>query len=206
MLMHKERGDDVSWLVMTQAHEPQWGKELIARKAQEVSDVAAAYGIVHLEKAGFPTVMLDTVPQSELMVKIECAVSVCKPELVYLVHDGDIHSDHGAVFGAAMAVFKPFRMNALGVRTVLCFETLSSTEAAPPQLYRTFVPNVFQDISPFVERKIEIMSMFASETQDEPFPRSPSAIRALARFRGSSIGVPFAESFMLMRQIGLLDK
>jgi len=42
------------------------------------------------------------------------------------------------------------------------------------------------------------MKLFTTEQMDEPFPRAMSSIRALARYRGSRIGVEYAEAFMLL--------
>jgi LmbE family N-acetylglucosaminyl deacetylase len=112
-----------------------------------------------------------------------------------------VHTDHQTIFTATMSVLKPCYMAGLGVRRVLCYETLSSTEAAPPQLTRAFVPGVFCDITPYLERKIEILGFYETEAQADPLPRGQSAIRALARYRGATIGVQYAEAFMLVREL-----
>ncbi|MEI9897616.1 MAG: hypothetical protein WDN28_28100 [Chthoniobacter sp.] len=98
-------------------------------------------------------------------------------------------------------MLKPFYMRKLGVRRVLSYETLSSTEAAPVLLHRIFAPNVYIDISPYLERKIEIMNLYASELHADPLPRGPGAIRALARYRGATIATDYAEAFMLIREV-----
>jgi LmbE family N-acetylglucosaminyl deacetylase len=152
-------------------------------------------------RLGFPTTRLDVTPQAELIGKMREAIEKVKPEVVYLIHAGDVHTDHAAVFTAALSVMKTFNMRAAGVKRILSWETLSSTEAAPQAPARAFTPNVFHDITPYLERKLEIMAMFASEAQPEHSPRGASAIRALARFRGAGIGVEYAEAFMLIREI-----
>ena len=45
------------------------------------------------------------------------------------------------------------------------------------------------------------MDLYASESQPDPMPRGPSAIRALARYRGATVGVEYAEAFMLLREV-----
>jgi len=202
LLRHRAAGDQVSWLVVTQASEPQWPAEIIERKAAEVRAVADAYGMSRTVKLGFPTVRLETIPQADLMERIREALVDLQPETLYLVHDGDVHTDHHVVFQATLCVVKAFYMNKLGVRRVLSYETLSSTEAAPPQSHRAFVPTVYRDITPHLDRKIEIMGLYASESQPDPLPRGPSAIRALARYRGATIGVDYAEAFVLIRDVG----
>jgi len=98
-------------------------------------------------------------------------------------------------------VVKPFYLARLHVHRVLCYEILSSTEAAPPQLGHAFMPNVFIDITPYIERKIEIMALYETGAQLDPLPRGPSALRALARYRGATIGVEYAEAFMLIHEV-----
>jgi len=201
LLRHQVNGDSLHWIIVTQAHTPKWSQEVIDRKAAEVTAAATAYSMQSVQKLGMPTIRLDTVPLEEIISGLGKIIEKIRPEIVYLPHLGDVHTDHHAVFLGALSVLKAFRMRALGVRRVLSFETLSSTEAAPPLAPRAFVPNVYTDISQHIDRKIEVMNMFASELQPDPFPRGPSAIRALARFRGATIGVEYAEAFMLIREV-----
>ncbi len=201
LLKHVAQGDELHWLIATQAHEPQWPADLIARKAAEVEKVAAAYGVRQFYKLGFPTTQLDTTSQADLINAIRGVIDQVRPETVYLVNRSDVHTDHHAVFLAAMSVLKAFYMGKFGVRRVLAYETLSSTEAAPPLPERVFIPTVYSDITPYIDRKIEIMGLFESEAQPELSPRGGSAIRALARYRGATVGLEYAEAFMLIREI-----
>jgi LmbE family N-acetylglucosaminyl deacetylase len=201
LLRHRAAGDEIHWVVVTAAHTPQWSTEYIGKKTCEVEAVASAYDMSSVQRLAFPTIWLDEIPQSDLIDGLRIAIEKVRPDIVYLVHDGDVHTDHHAVFTAALSVMKTFYMRKLGVQRILSYETLSSTEAAPPQLHRLFVPNVYIDISAYLERKIEVMAMYETEQQPDPFPRGPSAIRALARYRGASIGVEYAEAFMLIREV-----
>jgi LmbE family N-acetylglucosaminyl deacetylase len=201
LLRHHAQGDTIHWAVTTQAHAPKWPQEVIQRKAAEVAAVAKAYSMASTHKLGMPTIRLDTVPLEEVIAGLRTVIEQVRPEVVYLPHFGDVHTDHHVVFQATFSVLKAFYMRTLGVRRVLSYETLSSTEAAAPQAYRAFVPNVYFDITPQMDRKIEIMSLFATECQPDPMPRGPSAIRALARYRGATVGVEYAEACMLVREV-----
>lgn len=201
LLRHRANGDSLSWLIVTQAYEPQWNAEVISRKADEVEAVAAAYGFEKVFKLDFPTARLETVPQNDLIPALREAVQAVHPDTVYLVHGGDIHTDHGVVFAATMSVLKPFYTRQLGVSRILCYETLSSTDAAPAIPGRLFMPNVYRDITPFMGRKLEVMALYETERQADPMPRGPEGIRALARHRGATIGVDYAEAFMLIREV-----
>jgi len=201
LLDHAARGDEIYWQIITKPHSPKWSGDAIRAKEAEVKSVAAAYRIKEYVWSDLPSTLMDTIALSTVIDKVRSVVERIAPEIVYVVHHGDIHTDHAVVFQAVTIVLKPFYMHKFGVRRILSFETLSSTEAAPPDPGRTFVPNVYRDVSAHVERKIEVMGMYASEAQPDPFPRGPSALRALARYRGATIGVDFAEAFMLIREI-----
>jgi LmbE family N-acetylglucosaminyl deacetylase len=201
LLKHRAAGDEISWLIATQGHEPQWTAEVLRRKAAEVENVARAYGVKKIFRLEKPAARLETVPQAELMDMIRRAVEESRPEVVYLVHRGDVHSDHRALFSAAAAVLKPFHMARLGVRRILSWETLSSTDAAAPAPADAFVPNVFIDISRHLDEKLRVMALYETEAQPDPLPRGPSALRALSRVRGAAVGVAAAEAFALVREL-----
>jgi len=201
LLKHRAAGDQIYWLIVTKAYEPEWTAAVLKQKSEEIREVTQAYGVEQCFELGFPTTLLDTVPQVELIGKIRDAISQVKPDLVYVTHEGDVHTDHRTVFSATMSVLKPFYMAELGVRRVLSYETLSSTEAAPGTPERAFVPNVFSDITTYSDRKLEIMNLYKSEIQSDLMPRSESAVRAQARYRGAAIGVEYAEAFKLIREL-----
>lgn len=200
ILKHQADGDSLSWLIVTQAFEPDWSAKVIRQKADEVASVARAYQFERVYELGLPTTRLDTLPQIELMSSIRRIANEVKPEWVYLVNRNDIHSDHRLVFEATMAVFKPFFRD-FDTTRILCYECLSSTDAVPALPERAFIPNVFSDITSWIDRKIEIMGLYETEAQPDPLPRGPSAMRALARYRGATIGAEYAEAFMLIREL-----
>jgi len=201
LLKHKANGDSLSWLIATRGHEPQWAAELLERKEQEIANVAAAYGFENTFRLNFPTIKLDTIPLDEIIVAIRDAVTDSKPDVVYLNHFGDVHSDHRVVFEATMSVLKPFYSGKHGVKKILSYEVLSSTDAAPMNPARAFVPNLFSDVTDFWEKKLEIMALYESELQEYPLPRALDSLRALGRVRGATIGAEFAEAFMLVREV-----
>ena len=80
-------------------------------------------------------------------------------------------------------------------------ETLSETEFAPSTPDNSFIPNVFVDITKYIDKKIEIMKIYKSEIDEHPFPRSERNIRALGTFRGATCGSEYAEAFVLLKEI-----
>lgn len=57
------------------------------------------------------------------------------------------------------------------------------------------------DISEYIEKKLEIMQVYEPELGAHPFPRSIDNIKAIAHFRGASVGVKYAEAFQLLKFI-----
>lgn len=201
LLGHVARGDEVHWAVFTQPFSPVHSDDLINRAGDQVAAVSKAYGFHAYVRLGFKTTQLDTVPQSDLIKALVTLLDTVRPDTVYVVHGGDIHSDHRALFSATMSVLKPFHCARFGVRRILAFETLSSTDAAAGTGTPHFAPTVFVDVTPHMQRKLEIMRMFETEAQGELLPRGESAIKALGRYRGATIGVEYAEAFALIREL-----
>ena len=62
-----------------------------------------------------------------------------------------------------------------------------------------FIPNVFVDITDYLDKKIEIMKTYKSEIDASPFPRNEDAIRGLASYRGATAHYKYSEAFYLVR-------
>ena len=198
LLRRKADGGKIAWVIVT-AVKPGfgWSDEQIARRAEEIRLVTADVGFDAVFELGFPTAQLDRVPVGDLVGAMGRAFRDFAPDEVFLPHPGDIHTDHRAVFDAAAACSKWFRYPS--VQRVLTYETLSETDFGlrPEQ---AFAPNVFVDISAFLERKLGVLSRYVSEMGEHPFPRSDAAFRALATVRGAASGFAAAEAFQLLRE------
>jgi LmbE family N-acetylglucosaminyl deacetylase len=194
-LRHIAGGDRVDWIIASAGWEPKFTRDQIAVKSREVDRVAEAYGMAGVTRLGLQTTRLRELPVTSIVEALGPALEASAPDVIYTVHRGDVHTDHQAVFEAVSIVCKPFRDLPRPGR-VLSFETLSSTDAALATA-APFLPTVFVDITPFVDRKIEIMA----EQQPYPQPRSAPSIRAQARSRGAAIGREYAEAFMLLREV-----
>lgn len=201
ILKHQAAGDRVHWLIATGAYPPEWSEEVIERKAEEIEAASRLYQMQSVCHLDLPATRLDSIPLNALISAMQPYFETVAPEIAYVVNPRDVHTDHHAVFTAAWTLMKTFRAAGNGPRRILVFETLSSTDAAPPFDGRTFVPNAFCDITPWMETKLEAVALFTTEAQQEPLPRAASAVRALARFRGATIGVEYAEAFQLLRDV-----
>ena len=172
---------------------------LIEARKNEIKTISGMYGFTAVHNLKLPTTRLDTIPTGELISTFGALFNIIKPNIIYLPHRSDVHSDHRVVFNAAWSCSKIFRYPF--IRRVLMYETISETDYAPPLFHTAFLPNSFSDISPFLERKIEIMRHYRGELKPPPFPRSEHNIRALAALRGTAAGVACAEAFMLLKEV-----
>jgi len=198
ILKHVAQGDSVHWLIVTAMGADLFSSERIRKRKEEIEKVALAYGFCSVHELGFPSASLDRIPLSELVGEIGRVLGDIQPAVVYVPYRGDVHSDHAIVFDAVSACSKWFRYPS--VCRLLVYETPSETDFAINPDARGFVPNVFVNIEPWLEKKLEIMSSYDGEQGEFPFPRSEESLRAMARVRGSASGFLAAEAFMLLRE------
>lgn len=200
MLRHKAKGDKVIWLIITNVFENQgFSKEKIAERQAEIVEVANRFKVDATVKLDYPTGSLTSETLMTLIPDISKVFNEYKPEVVYTMNRSDAHSDHRVIFDAVAACSKSFRYPF--IKQVLMYECISETEFAPALPEKVFIPNYFVDISDYMEEKLEIMKIFASEIGEHPFPRSLDNIRALAHFRGAMIGAQYAEAYQLVKYI-----
>lgn len=199
ILKHKQVQDHISWLIVTKMDPEMFSQDRILKRQGEIDRVEKMYGFDQVMQLDFPTTQLDTVPLGDMVSSIGEVFRKVNPDVVYLPYRGDAHSDHKAVFDAAIACTKWFRYPS--VKKVLVYETLSETEFGLNSDTNGFRPNVFSNIEDHLDRKIEIMNVFESEMGTFPFPRSEESIRALAAVRGTATGCKAAEAFMLLKEV-----
>ena len=200
LLKHQNQGDDVFWLILTDVSEGLgYSQEFITKRQEQIKEVSREYQFNKTYNLGFPTTKLYAVDFSEILTKISSVIQEVKPEIIYPVNRSDIHTDHQVAAKAVISSTKSFRNQF--IKRILMYECISETEIVPPLPENIFVANVYSDISDFLERKIEIMEIYKSELQATPLPRSIENIKALARFRGSTVSVKYAETFMLLREL-----
>jgi len=196
LLKHKSNSDEVHWLICTETED---GSEFFCKRNNEIKEVSRIYSFDSVENLKLKTMKVDEYSMSELVSKISKIINKIRPNIIYLPFKGDVHSDHRKIFEAAYSCTKSFRYPF--IKKIYMIETVSETEFAPSMREDSFVPNVFVDISEYMNLKLRIMNIFASEISEHPFPRSDKNIKALATFRGATAGCEYAESFMLLKEI-----
>ena len=197
ILKHKAQGDKIFWLILTNINTAYgWDSERVVKRQEEIRQVADAYQFDRVYKLDLPTTKLDELPMGEIISKISEVINEVEPSGIYLQNRSDVHSDHRIGFEAVMACTKSFRYPF--IKRILMYETITETDFAPAFSENQFMPTVFIDITDYIDKKIDIMKIYASEIMVEPMPRSLENIRNLVRYRGARIGVKAAEAFQLI--------
>ena len=200
LLKHKANNDEIHWLIATDIKESEgYSVSVIKKRDNEINKVGCLFGFASINKLELTTTKVDEYSMSELITKISAVINKIKPNIIYLPFKGDVHSDHKQIFNAAYSCTKVFRYPF--IKKVYMMETLSETEFSLSTKEDSFVPNVFVDISEFMDKKIKLMNIYESEIGKHPFPRSERNIRALATYRGATSGCDYAEGFMLIKEI-----
>ena len=196
---HSARGDRVQVVVVSRGAPDIFPPEEVEETRSELAAAHQLLGVEDVHFLDFPAPRLDTVPGHVLADRLTRLVREIQPRTVYAPHWGDLHSDHKAVYWATMVATRPNSVSR--VERLLCYETLSETEWGGPSADNAFSPTVFFDIGEFLSAKLQAMACYRTQLKEFPQSRSLRSIEALARLRGSSVGLDAAESFVLVREI-----
>ena len=190
---HVSNNDRVHVLILTDSSSTQYAgdSEKAGQKFEEARAANDCLGSF-LHNDMFPDMKLDTVPQCEIASRISKHISEIQPEIVYTHSKNDLNKDHRLTYEASMVACRPMS----GVKKILCYEVLSSTEWG-----EGFKPNYYVDITGFMKTKEKAFKKYETELREWPHPRSAICLSYLAAYRGSNICVPYAEAFELVRGI-----
>ena len=120
---------------------------------------------------GAKALWLDDLPDSkleenlDLISRIESRIDLVGPDIILTHYSNDVHHDHRTVARATMEAGR-FESN------ILAYET---------PLTRGFDPKVYFDVSDVIDDKVQLVEMFASQSQK--FYLRADAIKGLAQFR-----------------------
>ncbi len=197
LLRHKSEGDKIYWCNVTNIKEEYgYSSEKVAIRNEEIETVSKLYGFEDTFNFELKPASLNENIIPNLIDKLKSVVEKIKPEIMYVPFYGDAHSDHRIVFSALSPFFKSFRYPF--IKKILMMEIISETDN---QYIEPYKPNVFIDISDYIEKKLEIMNVYKNELGEHPFPRSSENIKNLAFYRGSQCNCKYAESFMLVKEV-----
>lgn len=200
LLKHQQQGDAITIIYMTNgvssrhtsSDKDSKQRKLMAKEAGEYLEAKQYF-------FDFPDNKMDQTPLLELVQAIESIALNITADIIYTHHNSDLNIDHQMVHKAVMTAFRPTPKKI--TPTIYTFEVNSSTEWNTPNSANAFLPTYFVDISLQITNKIALLNIYQAEMSPYPHSRSLEAIEALAKVRGSSVGVNFAEAFMLIREV-----
>ncbi len=192
-----DEGAEVHVLIVTKGDEL-FDQDRVEKGREEAVSAGRHLGVKKVHFADLPSIKLDTLPQYTINNKIGEFLGSIQPQTMYVPFYGDVNSDHRIVCHSAAVAARPGKSSVL---EIYCYETLSSTNWGLPGILDTFKPNVYMDITGFIEKKIQAFRIYETQIKDYPHARSPEQIRNLASLRGSSAGLEFSEAFMCMKKI-----
>ncbi len=176
-----------------------WKKELAVHK-QNIKNAAKAIGYHEVKTYDFADNRFDSVALLDLVKVIEKEKNDFKPEIIFTHHGGDTNVDHRQTFDAVITATRPMIHEC--VKTIITFETPSSTEWQAFNHPNYFKPNLFLEVSKKnVDAKIKGMESYEFEKRKYPHPRSPKALEIQCQRNGVIVGKEYAEAFMLIRSI-----
>jgi N-acetylglucosamine malate deacetylase 1 len=195
MLQLGSNGWKLYWLIFTDVYAGSiWSEQYIASRKKEIPMISEFFGFKETHHLGYPTTTLDEIPMGKMVSESAQIISSIRPDWVFFPNRSDVHTDHRITADVIFSACKSFRTPY--INRLLMYECLSETEFGFPTQDKAFVPNFFVDVSRYLGQKKEAMKIYRSEVMEPPFPRSKENLEALARYRGSRIGVDYAEAFM----------
>ncbi len=153
-------------------------------RRQEQERAAEVMGVDDLLWGGFKDTMLG-IDIRRLIDSIENVIKKTEPAFIFVNYSKDTHQDHRYLSEATISA-------ARNAKNILFYEVPTSID---------FSPNVFVDISQFMERKIEALTAHASQV-DKTNIEGLSILeiaRSNALFRGTQGRTKHAEGFHSLR-------
>jgi LmbE family N-acetylglucosaminyl deacetylase len=147
----------------------------------------------------YPNLLLETIPLHEITKAIEALLDKYAPAMIFTHHYGDTNKDHQILFQAVITAARP--LPGKQPIEILCFETVSSSEWSQHTNDKEFKPNYFVDITDTFDDKVKSLKYYDVEMRPFPHPRSYEGVQYLARVRGMTVGVEYAEAFEMIRRV-----
>ena len=196
---HIAEHNQVYVCIVTRGQPPLFSDKGLKIVREECASAHKYLGVAETIFLDFPAAMLEEVPRYKLNDSLCKLVQRIKPEEVYIPHRGDMQLDHKMITDAAMVALRPKYEHV--AKRIYAYETLSETGWDIPNTVNEFIPTVYNDISDYLDQKLEAMRFYQSQLAPYPNPRSIEAIEALAKYRGSTVNKKAAEAFSLIREI-----
>lgn len=137
-----------------------------------------------------------TLNYDDTLKTIEEQIAYYEPTAVYTNNISDIHRDHRLVAECCMVACRPKPTST--VNALYFCEMTSSTSWSFGKIEPQFTPNVYNDITDYIDVKKQALSLYSTEIYNFPDARSIDAVETLAQYRGYQSGFKYAEAFQLV--------
>lgn len=202
---HAANGDHVFAMILGEGQTSRFDKRedagttIIEKLHGNTIKAAEVIGFREVFFENFADNRFDSVDLLDVVKVIEKRVNQLQPEIIYTHHKGDLNVDHLVTYRAVLTATRP--MQDCPVKEIYTFETLSSTEWNFTYGDDSFAPNVFIDVEPYFNQKLESMRQYETELCEFPHPRSLKALTVTAQKWGSVVGRNYVEAFEVVRVI-----
>lgn len=148
----------------------------------------------------FPDNRLDTIPLLDIVKFIEKQIKQNKPEIIFTHFENDLNIDHQIIYNAVITATRP--LSKTFVKKIYSFEVSSSTDfILSRKQKKIFNPNLYFNVESTIDKKINLLKLYKGEIKKWPHARSLKSIKNLAMYRGSQVGIKYAEAFITVREL-----
>ena len=199
ILKHVARGDEINILILGDGETSKDGPQDTNKRARQAKQAAKFLAVKKLVLKTLPDQKFDSLPILDITKQIEAVVSQIKPQIIYTHCPTDLNMDHRITCQSVLTACRP--KPGFSVKKILAFVTLSSTEWQLKNGANLFCPTQYEDVTDFIDKKIEALKIYQGELLEYPHPRSEIGVRVLAQYRGMEVGFKYAEAFQIVREL-----
>lgn len=183
-----QNGHEVSMVVLSDSSYTLYNGKVMRTKSnaiREGKEAAKILGVKNFEIWNFPT--KDIPYDSKVVEKLDKKINVFKPDIIFTHWPFDTHKSHQ---NTALSSISAARYQ----NSILMYEPITPAGRS----YVGFRPQVYVDISDFIDQKLEALK--AHKTEYKKYGEEwLEGVKARATYRGFEIGKKYAESFEVMR-------
>lgn len=198
-------GDEAYALILGEGETSRWNTR--ADADEKALDILHANTLKSAKIIGYSDIFFENIADNrfdsvDLLDIVKCVekyVSLIHPDVVYTHHLGDLNIDHQITHKAVLTASRP--IGDYSIKEIYAFETVSSSEWNFGNKENVFMPSVFEDISEYLERKIDAMKEYKTELCEYPHPRSLRMLKAVAEKWGATVGHEYVEAFETIRVV-----
>ncbi len=197
---HSALGDQVHVIFIADGVSARLVKSVVdvSLRQQACEQANKILGVSSIEFLNYPDNRLDGIHLLDIVQSLERLIKKIAPEVVYTHHIGDLNIDHQLTHRAVITACRP--LPGCSIKEILAFEVVSSTEWSY-SVCAPFLPNVFVDISAYLDVKMRSLEFYHMEMRVFPHARCIDNVMALSRYRGCTVGFEAAEAFMSIRKL-----